>query len=177
MGKFSGFPLTRWKGEREMELIEEFIFTDKKQKEWCVPVGAILNGATIPKSLWSVIGSPYVGCYRRASVVHDYFVGEGDNPDVSFKDRRLADKMFFQASRAGGCSWNQAAMLYIGVSVGSWNSKSKTKSRGGLESLSSADEDALIVEKFDTVKEKCQGSIDDENFDALEMLVNQEIDS
>ena len=102
MGTFSGYPLTKWHGNRIMTLEEDFYFIDDDGKKWLAPKGAEINGATIPRSLWSVIGSPYVGGYRRASVVHDYFVGEGKNPSVSFLQRRRADAMFFQACRADG---------------------------------------------------------------------------
>ena len=57
-----------------MILKEPFYYIDSKEKQWLVPAGTVVNGATIPFPLWSVIGSPYIGDYRQASVVHDYFV-------------------------------------------------------------------------------------------------------
>ena len=65
-----------------MELLEDFWYEDPKGKRWNTPKGSTINGATIPKALWSIVGPPFVGKYRRASVIHDYAVGEGSAPDV-----------------------------------------------------------------------------------------------
>jgi hypothetical protein len=126
MAEFSGLPETRWElGDRIMTLLKPFSYTDKKGKVWDVCEGAWINGATIPRALWSIVGSPYVGKYRRASIIHDFFVGEGNNDNVDYKERRKADKMFYRACRTDGIGKKMAVLLYIGVSVGSWASKKK----------------------------------------------------
>ena len=61
---FSGEPLTRWKGPRNMELVEEVAYTDPNGKKWTVPKNAFINGATIPRALWTWIGAPFAGKYR-----------------------------------------------------------------------------------------------------------------
>ncbi|NLR91655.1 MULTISPECIES: DUF1353 domain-containing protein [Flammeovirga] len=181
MGHFSGYPLTRWKGKRLMILEEDFSYTDDDGKIWLAPsnteLKTELNGATIPRTLWSLIGSPYVGLYRRASVVHDFFVGEGNNPDVSFLDRRKADKMFFEACKTDGCSWRFAAILYLGVSVGSWASKFSFMNNIDYEDDTlSVEEEKYIVNKFFSLRDKADLIINDnENFEDLERLVDTEI--
>ena len=178
MAHFSGYPLTRWKGDRLMILEEEFFYVDKDQKKWFVPKCSELNGATIPRVLWSIIGSPYVGPYRRASVVHDYFVGEGNNPDVTYQKRREADKMFFRACRTDGCSWSFAAKLYIGVSIGSWSSKKELKqARFNKEmELMEMRDDELIEAKYNDVIQKSDYIfLGEENFELLESFVEEEI--
>ncbi|MGY5351089.1 DUF1353 domain-containing protein [Wenyingzhuangia sp. IMCC45533] len=179
MAKFSGYPLTRWKGNRLMILEEDFSYTDKKGKVWLSPKGGELNGATIPRRLWGFIGSPFVGIYRRASVVHDYFVGEGNNPNVTYRERRRADKMFYRACRTDGCSWRFGAILYIGVSIGSWSSRIGLKHsmiNENLESLS-FEEDKLIETKYLDLRAKAEEIISgQENFEALEQLVENEIE-
>ena len=181
MSKFSGYPLTRWKGNRIMILEEDFFYIDKKGKKWLAPKGvAELNGATIPRKLWSIIGSPFIGPYRRASVVHDYFVGEGNNPDVTYKERRLADKMFFRACRTDSCSWKLSAILYVGVSIGSWSSKMRLKhSMVNKDMLSvSVDADNLIEQKFIHMRAKAEAIINGvEDFEALEAFVENEIEN
>lgn len=118
-GFFSGQPLTRWltedKPDRKMVLEEAFIFTDPDGKVWEVPAGYSIDGASIPKALWSLIGSPYTGDYRRASIVHDKAC---DDAKKDFIARRAADRMFFHACRAGGCSTDEAKTLYLGVRIG-----------------------------------------------------------
>ena len=117
-GDFSGEPKTAWligesAPDRNMEILEDFFYTDPEGREWPAYAGYKgLNGASIPRALWSLIGAPYVGDYRRAALVHDYAVQEGP------ATRLEADRMFYHACRAGGCSWLQARILYVGVRLG-----------------------------------------------------------
>ncbi len=120
-GIFSGNPKTEWlsdKGDdRDMRVLEPFWYLDPDGRRWDVPAGTIINGASIPRTLWSSVGSPYTGGYRRAAVVHDAVMGrEGVL-------RGEADSMFYFACLAGGCSLIQAKLLYAGVRVGTWASK------------------------------------------------------
>ena len=98
-----------------MSLIEDFWYLDPNGRKWPAPKGSIINGASIPAPLWSTVGSPYTGDYRRASIVHD----------VACKDqtvnRKEADVMFYNACLAGGCSLAQAKLLYTGVRIGAWS--------------------------------------------------------
>lgn len=125
-GEFSGEPKTIWLTEdgpdRHMTLIEPFWYKGKVM-DVTAPAGFRIDGATIPSALWSLVGSPYTGDYRRASIVHDKACVDA-NGDT--KKRRAADRMFFYACRAGGCSWAQAAVLYIGVRIGAWTSRVET---------------------------------------------------
>ena len=120
--RFSGDPKTIWLSEasadRRMELIEAFWFEDRAGRRWDAGAGSIVDGASIPPSLWALVGSPYTGDYRRASIVHDIAAVEAG----SDYDRRLAaDKMFYEACRAGGCSVWDATILFIGVRIGAWS--------------------------------------------------------
>lgn len=122
-GNFSGNPKTEWlttqtDQDRDMRLIEDFSFTDPDGRTWLAPTGSVINGASIPRSLWALVGSPYTDDYRRASVVHDVAC---NTPSVERKD---ADVMFYHACRAGGCSAKQAQILYAGVRIGAWASVS-----------------------------------------------------
>ena len=119
-GQFSGDPVTKWLSEdgddRNMEIVQDFSFTGPDGLVWKAPRGSIVNGASIPRPLWSVVGSPYTGDYRRASVVHDVAC-QAAGGDVA--KRREADRMFYHACRAGGCSVREATILYLGVRIGS----------------------------------------------------------
>jgi Protein of unknown function (DUF1353) len=118
-GSFSGQPLTRWlteeNADRRMTIEEDFRFTDPEGKSWEVPSGYCVDGATIPRSLWTLVGSPYTGDYRRASIIHDKACCDAKD---NYKARRAADRMFYHACRAGGCSPNEASLLYLGVRIG-----------------------------------------------------------
>lgn len=119
-GQFSGNPKTEWLAQRgddrDMRVIEAFWYVDPAGRRWDVPEGTIINGASIPRTLWSSVGSPYTGDYRRAAVVHDAAVGQEGVL------RKEADAMFYFACLAGGCSPLQAKLLYAGVRVGAWAS-------------------------------------------------------
>lgn len=97
-----------------MALLERFSYIDPDGREWVADAGVTIDGATIPRPLWTLLGSPYTGDYRRASIVHDVAT---DHPD-SAGARRAADRMFFHACRAGGCSLREAIVLYVGVRIG-----------------------------------------------------------
>jgi hypothetical protein len=116
--EFSGNPKTEWLEEpgddRRMSLLEAFWYEDPAGRRWGAPVGSVVDGASIPAPLWSIVGSPYTGDYRRASIVHDVACAD---PLV---DRAEADKMFYYACLAGGCSERQAQLLYAGVRIGAW---------------------------------------------------------
>jgi len=119
-GTFSGEPKTQWltdpnQPDRNMRLLEDFSFTDPMGKKWMTPKDYVVDGASIPQALWTTVGSPYTGDYRRASIVHDKACDDAVNDPAA---RRAADRMFYQACRAGGCSIEQATLLYIGVRIG-----------------------------------------------------------
>ena len=63
-----------------------------------------MDGASIPRALWTLVGSPYRGDYRRASIVHDQAC---DDAHGDKDKRRAADRMFYHACREGGCNINQ----------------------------------------------------------------------
>lgn len=116
-GTFSENPQAEWLAagdDRRMRLLRDFWYDDPAGRRWPAPAGSVVDGASIPAPLWSTVGSPYTGAYRRASIVHDVAC---DDPAVP---RRAADEMFYHACRAGGCSPAQAELLYAGVRIGAW---------------------------------------------------------
>jgi hypothetical protein len=137
-GSFSGEPSTRWLTEeppdRKMELLEDFSFTDPAGKIWSAPAGYKVDGASIPRPLWSLVGSPYTGDYRRASIVHDKAC---DDAHGNVTARREADRMFFHACRVGGCTRREAIILYLGVRLGA-SGDSVPAWRMGLEAAAAA---------------------------------------
>jgi hypothetical protein len=115
-GKFTGRVAVEWltgqTPERDMRLLEAFVFTDSQGKEWAVPAGAVVDGASIPQGFWSIAGSPFTGNYRRASVVHDYFCDQKTQPWIN------VHRMFFAAMIAGGVGELEAKIFYAAVYAG-----------------------------------------------------------
>jgi hypothetical protein len=122
-GEFSGNPKTMWLSDRgddrDMQVLEDFWFIDQGGRRWEVAAGTVINGASIPRTLWSSVGSPYTGNYRRAALVHDAALARAGVA------RAEADAMFYSACLAGGCSQLQAKMLYAGVRLGAWASNTQ----------------------------------------------------
>jgi len=58
---------------RSMRLLNDITYCDKYGIEWGAYRGDVVDGASIPKIAWSLVGSPFGGKYRRASVIHDVY--------------------------------------------------------------------------------------------------------
>ena len=109
-GHFVGTVKTEWiEPDRKMRLLDDFSYVDAKGITWPAPKGSVVDGASIPQVLWSVVGSPYTGEYRSASVVHDVACAKRDRP---WED---VHRMFYEACRAGGLAEEKAKLMYAAV--------------------------------------------------------------
>jgi hypothetical protein len=109
-GRFVGDVVARWHDDgRSMTLVEPFAYVDPREERWDAPAGAVVNGASIPRAFWSLIGGPFEGRFRDASVVHD----------VACEERSRAwqevHRMFHEACRCGGVSAALAKTMYYAV--------------------------------------------------------------
>ncbi|MFN0017023.1 MAG: DUF1353 domain-containing protein [Pirellulaceae bacterium] len=109
-GRFKGNVIALWLPDgRNMKLTQTFAYVDPRGKEWVAPKDSVVNGASIPGTLWSTVGGPYEGQYRLASVVHDVACEEMTS---KWED---VHSMFYEACRCGGVSLVQAKTLYYAV--------------------------------------------------------------
>jgi hypothetical protein len=94
---------------RNFELIKQFRYLDPAKITWVVPAGEKVDGASIPQVLWSIIGGPWSGKYRRASVIHDYF----------FRTKKYESgsvhRVFYDAMLTDGVSPIKAKVMYYAV--------------------------------------------------------------
>ncbi len=112
-GRFEGDLQVRWLDDgRLMELVEPFCFHDTARVAWPVPKGVRTDGASIPRFLWSVVGGPFEGKYRKAAVVHDYYC------DVRQRHWSDVHRMFYHAMLTSNVATRQAKILYFGVLLG-----------------------------------------------------------
>lgn len=115
-GHFVGEVKCEWlveKGpDRNMILLEDFGYVDPTGKKWPAPKGSEINGASIPRAFWISIGPPYVGNYRRASVVHDVACVLKEKVCPS---SQIAHRMFYDAALCGGVSKFKAGLMYWAV--------------------------------------------------------------
>lgn len=109
-GRFLGDPVAKWLGDgRDMELEQDFVFIDSSSRSWVAAKGTVVNGASIPKFLWSIIGGPFEGKYRNASIIHDAECVKKNFPSAE------VHRMFYDACLAGGVGVNEAKRLYWAV--------------------------------------------------------------
>ena len=112
--------------DRRMQLLEDFAFVDPSGTRWLAPLGHIVDGASIPRVLWAVAGSPYTGAYRRASVLHDAAC------DARAVASKLVHRMFYDAMICDGVSQAQAIEFYTAVRLfgPSWDDPPLQLARG-----------------------------------------------
>jgi len=109
-GTFSGDPILQLLADpRKAKIVEEFSFIDPKCNKWIVPKGTIVDGASIPTFLWPVAGTPFVGLYRNASIIHDYYC---QSKGKSWRDTHL---VFYDAMVSAGVSKVEATSKYWAV--------------------------------------------------------------
>ena len=109
-GKFSAEPIVKWSIDgRSMTLVEEFTYTTARGVIWPCPKDHSIDGASIPKVFWSVIGGPFEGKYRNASIIHDYACDIRKRP---WKEVHLA---FYEAMRCGDVTVAKAKLMYHAV--------------------------------------------------------------
>jgi Protein of unknown function (DUF1353) len=111
---FIGEVFTCWlpREPRKMKLTQDFSFVDKRGVTWLAPAGSIIDGASIPRAFWHVIGSPFFGHYRRASVIHDVYCVTKSRP------HKQVHRMFYEAIKADGVGKYKAKAMYYALKIG-----------------------------------------------------------
>jgi hypothetical protein len=109
-GHYSGYVEARWENDgRNMTLLSELRYTDPDGVVWIAPAGSVVDGASIPRSLWSLIGGPFEGKYRNASVLHDVSYDQHTRP------WQECDRMFYNAMRCSGAGAVEAGTMYYAL--------------------------------------------------------------
>ncbi len=96
-------------GKGQWKLIAPFVY-----RNTTVPVDFIIDGASIPKIAWSIIGSPWSGKYALATVPHDY------GYHTLSKPREEIDKDFIEGMRILGVSLWKRRIMYRMVRMFAW---------------------------------------------------------
>ena len=109
-GRYVGAVKSEWLGNgRNMRLLAPFQYSDECGVNWIAPSGSVVNGASIPEYAWSIIGGPFEGKYRDASVVHDVACEDMTRP------WEQVHEMFFQAMLTSGVDRTMANIMYSAV--------------------------------------------------------------
>jgi len=108
----------RWEGQptvtflpdgRGVKLVSDLAYVDEEGTRWAVPAGAQVDGASIPRLFWSVIGGPFEGSYRDASIVHDWYC------DRRTRTWQATHRVFYEAMLTSGVSLAKAKVMYFAV--------------------------------------------------------------
>lgn len=94
---------------RKVRLLENYTYVDPNGETWPVPVDTVVDGASIPQLFWTLIGGPFEGKYRNASVVHDYYCDQKTRP------WEKVHRMFYDAMVESGVEPLQAKIMYYAV--------------------------------------------------------------
>jgi endonuclease G len=109
-GYYSALPETRWDPDgRSMTLLNELRYIDPQGVVWIAPAGSKVDGASIPRSLWTFMGGPFEGKYRNASVLHDVAYEQRNRP---WED---CDRMFYNAMRCSGVGAVESKTMYYAL--------------------------------------------------------------
>lgn len=109
-GTFVGTVQSEWLEDgRSMRLLAPFAYIDPTGLEWHAHAGWIVDGASIPQFAWSLIGGPFEGKYRNASVIHDVACDQQARP------WEAVHEAFYWAMRASGVDAVEAKILYAVV--------------------------------------------------------------
>lgn len=72
---------------------------------WIAPKGSVIDGASIPRIMWSLVGSPFSGSYKRSAAIHDVECVQRDHPS------ELIHHLFKEMLDADGVTgWRKSAM-------------------------------------------------------------------
>jgi hypothetical protein len=97
---------------KTMKVIEPYSYVDADGHAFSAQPGFQTDGASIPRVLWSLIGSPFTGKYIGAAVVHD--VG----CTTKKYSWQVTHRMFYDAMLDSGVSEHTAKIMYYGVRFG-----------------------------------------------------------
>lgn len=109
-GHYVGRVAVTWEPDgRFMTLLEPFGYIDPAGKLWDAPKGSKVDGASIPRVAWSLLGGPFEDKYRDASVIHDVACNRREK---RWQDVHLT---FYTGMLASGVSATKAKLMYAAV--------------------------------------------------------------
>lgn len=174
-GRFEGDVVAKWLvnpdiDNRTMELTQSFAYIDQHGKRWEAPTGSKINGASIPPSLWGTVGTPYVGDYRRASVVHD--VACENEPGTSDE----AHMMFYHAMRCDGVGLTRATAMYRAVKHFGPEWKRRGVRMFAAAKCKTVERDRDVEAEFDRIVAAVNSAVQELGEDAALEQLDQQID-
>jgi len=108
MGHITGeLNITPTSNKRKWKTTSEISYVTDSGQTILVPSGFVMDGASIPRSLWFAVGHPLMGNFARAAAIHDYLYTTHEvskaEADQIFLDIMIIDKVK---------PWRRIAMYY-----------------------------------------------------------------
>jgi Protein of unknown function (DUF1353). len=109
-GYYSGQVEARWENDgRHMTLLSELRYTDPEGILWIAPAGSVVDGASIPRVLWSLMGGPFEENIATPLSCTMSLTTEKTRP------WKLCDRMFYNAMRCSGVAATEAKTMYYAL--------------------------------------------------------------
>lgn len=110
-GRYDGLPphIALLDDGRIARLLKRLDYIDPRGQRWDVPEGEEVDGASIPQPLWSLIGGPWDGPYRNASIVHDRYCV------TKSATWQHTHRMFYEAMRCSDVKKFKAKIMFYAV--------------------------------------------------------------
>ncbi len=109
-GSFQGRVVVEWLDDPfvpTMRLIEPFAYQQASGEAWKVPQGHVIKGRGMPPLFRHLIGQPFYGGFRKASIIYDHATQEMRQPWDH------AQRMFLEASMVEGVHESEAKAMYL----------------------------------------------------------------
>ncbi len=116
MKKEDAFPLPLkgvFRGKHSWELTANFKYINPPISV-IVPKGFLTDGGSLPRIVWTLIGSPWSGRYPKACVPHDWHYWS------QTITRKEADRQFLDGMEILGVSWWKRRLMYRVVRLVAW---------------------------------------------------------
>ena len=79
-----------------MRLRNHLMFRDAQGRLWSAPRGTVSRGGCLPPGVWNLLGPPFLGLHREASIIHEHYCQQrAGHPEE-------VHQMFYEACRASG---------------------------------------------------------------------------
>lgn len=94
---------------RLVRVLKPLTYVGPGGERWPVDAGVIVDGASIPRAFWSLIGGPFEGRYRNASIIHDRYC------DLRSRSWKATHRMFYDAMRCSAVPAFRAKTMFYTV--------------------------------------------------------------
>ncbi|MAS94069.1 MAG: hypothetical protein CMO55_12810 [Verrucomicrobiales bacterium] len=115
LAEFRGTVKAEWirnsdpRDAKKFKLLDTIEYTASNGTTWTANSGSEIDGASIPRIFWTLVGAPTTGLYRDASVIHDVYC---DSRERSWEETHW---VFRDACREAGLGPWKANLMYLAV--------------------------------------------------------------